>query len=52
MTVYFNTLGIKSGVSATVRDLWLHKDLGVFTSSFSAFVDPHGVVMVKITPKS
>jgi len=52
MTVYFNTLGIKSGVSATVRDLWLHKDMGVYSSAFTTLVDPHGVVMIKVTPKS
>lgn len=33
-----------------VRDLFLHKDLGVFNSSFKAIVDPVGVVMVKLTP--
>jgi alpha-galactosidase len=32
-----------------IRDLWTHKDLGVFESSFSADVSPHGVAFIKIT---
>ena len=31
-----------------VRDLWLHKDVGSFTDSYSVDVPPHGVVVVKI----
>ena len=31
-----------------VRDLWLHKDLGAFSDTFSATVPPHGTVLVKI----
>ncbi|KAK3733255.1 hypothetical protein QZH41_011098, partial [Actinostola sp. cb2023] len=34
---------------AHVRDLFLHEDLGVFENSFSAKVNPSGVVMVKLT---
>jgi alpha-galactosidase len=43
-------LGYPSGVSASVRDLWLHKDLGKFTGKFSAPVASHGVVMVAVKP--
>jgi alpha-galactosidase len=32
----------------SVRDLWLHKDLGEFDGHFSANVPPHGTVLVKI----
>jgi alpha-galactosidase len=35
-------------LSASVRDLWEHKDMGKFTGKFSARVAPHGVVMVKV----
>ncbi|XP_078378504.1 alpha-N-acetylgalactosaminidase-like [Oculina patagonica] len=35
---------------AVARDLFEHKDLGIFSQSFSAFVNPSGVVMVKLTP--
>ena len=33
-----------------VRDLWRQKDLGDFEDGFEAEVNPHGVVLVKITP--
>jgi len=34
---------------ALVRDLWLHQDLGNFTGSFSAEIDPHAVRFLQIT---
>ncbi len=37
-------------LSAEVRDLWEHKDLGSFTESYKAKVAPHSVVMVKVLP--
>jgi alpha-galactosidase len=33
-----------------VRDLWRQKDLGIIDSAFSATVNPHGVVLVRIIP--
>eukprot|EP01089_Gocevia_fonbrunei_P002961 TRINITY_DN1281_c0_g1_i6.p1 TRINITY_DN1281_c0_g1~~TRINITY_DN1281_c0_g1_i6.p1 ORF type:complete len:285 (-),score=57.66 TRINITY_DN1281_c0_g1_i6:15-869(-) len=42
-------LGVKSG-AVHVRDLFEHKDLGRFAGSFETLVNPHGVVMVKMTP--
>jgi alpha-galactosidase len=50
MSVSFSNIGIAG--SASVRDLWAHEDLGEFSGSFSAQVDPHGVVMVKIVQTS
>jgi alpha-galactosidase len=50
ITANWEDLGYPSGVSAAVRDLWLHKDLGKFTGKFSATVAPHGVVMVTVKP--
>lgn len=46
MTVNFAEIGITGG--ATVRDLWLRKDLGTFTDKFTAYVPMHGVVLVRI----
>ena len=46
MTVNFSQIGIAG--SATVRDLWLHKDLGSFHDKYSAFVPSHGVVLVRV----
>ncbi len=49
MTVDFTALGISG--EATVRDLWLKKDVGVFKGKYSAYVPRHGVVLVRIHPK-
>src|SRR6185437_3386229 len=49
MTARFDQIGIRS--EATVRDLWLKKDLGTFKDSYSAYVPPHGVVLVRIKVK-
>jgi alpha-galactosidase len=43
-------LGYPNHLSASVRDLWQHKDLGKFTGRFSASVASHGVVMVTVKP--
>jgi alpha-galactosidase len=48
VTVKWSDLGLTG--KQTVRDLWRQKDLGVFDGEFSAPVDRHGVVLVKITP--
>ena len=50
ITVKWIDIGFPSNHSATVRDLWAHKDLGVFTGSFtSSNIDPHAVMMLNIT---
>ncbi len=46
VSVKFSDLGLAE--DATVRDLWQHKDLGTFHSSFSADVPQHGAVLVRI----
>jgi len=35
--------------AAHIRDLFLHKDLGVYNSLFGAKVSPHHVIMLKLT---
>jgi len=47
--VTWTQIGIPAG-AADVRDLWAQTDLGPFTGSYSASVDPHGVVMLRIAP--
>jgi alpha-galactosidase len=42
-------LGLKPGETREIRDLWLHKDLGSFTDSFSTKVEPHATVLVKVS---
>ena len=49
MSVSSSQIGISG--SASIRDLWLKKDLGAFKEKYSAFVPAHGVVLVRITPK-
>ena len=48
LTVKFSQIGIDG--RASVRDLWAHKDLGVFNGSYSADVGEHGVVMIRVKP--
>jgi hypothetical protein len=39
------------GGTATVRDLWQHKDLGVHDGAISATLPAHGSRLFKVTPK-
>jgi alpha-galactosidase len=50
MVVSWEEIGYPDHVSAAVRDLWQHKDLGKFTGKFGATVPSHGVVMVTVRP--
>jgi alpha-galactosidase len=49
MNVKFSDLGISG--TASVRDVWLRKDSGVFQESFSVYVPKHGVVLLRISPR-
>jgi alpha-galactosidase len=49
ITANFAPIGIRG--EAAVRDLWLKKDVGTFKDSYSAYVPPHGVVLVRIRQK-
>ncbi|MBM3892593.1 MAG: alpha-galactosidase, partial [Verrucomicrobia bacterium] len=46
LTVSWSQLGVRG--NQKVRDLWRQKDLGVFEKEFSAVVQPHGVVLVRL----
>jgi hypothetical protein len=49
ITVQWTNIGIPAG-NATVRDLWQHADVGMFSNSYTAAAVPaHGVTMLKIT---
>ena len=50
ITSTWEQIGYPGHVSAAVRDLWAHKDLGKFTGKFSAPVESHGVVLVIVKP--
>jgi alpha-galactosidase len=46
VTINFQDLGLQG--SATVRDLWSHKNLGSFKASYTAEVPRHGAVLLKV----
>jgi len=46
--VSFEAIHIKGKVK--VRDLWNHKDLGIFDGSFERELPQHGAGLYKITP--
>jgi len=52
ITVNWKDIGLTAGDEAIVRDLWLRKNLGTFTSSFTASVDSHDSLMIRVIPLS
>ena len=51
MQLLWSVLGLLVGTRATVRDLWLHRDLGTFTGSVNVSVPPRDAAALKITPE-
>ncbi len=50
ITVQWTDIGFPIDHSAVVRDLWAHKDVGVFAGNYtSPKIDPHAVMMLNIT---
>ena len=50
ITVQWTDIGYPESLNASVRDLWVHEDLGKHQSKLTASVPSHGVVMVSIKP--
>lgn len=50
MVVTWEEIGYPNHVTATVRDLWQHKDIARTTDKVGATVPSHGVVMVTVRP--
>jgi alpha-galactosidase len=50
IAVSWTELGYPESLTAAVRDLWAHKDLGKQTGTYSAAVPSHGVVMLLVKP--
>jgi len=50
ITASWEQLGYPAKLKAKLRDLWAHRDLGTRAGSYSATVEPHGVVMVRVQP--
>jgi alpha-galactosidase len=49
MAVNFREIGVTR--PATVRDLWSHSQVGSSATSYSALVPPHGVAMIRVSPR-
>jgi alpha-galactosidase len=50
IAVPWTTLAYPEHLSASVRDLWAHKDLGKIMGKFSAKVASHDVLVVTVRP--
>ena len=50
VAVRWGEIGYPDHLSASVRDLWEHKEMAKATGKFSATVPSHGVVMVTVRP--
>jgi alpha-galactosidase len=50
IAVTWEQIGYPGHLSAAVRDLWGHKNLGKFTGKFFAPVGSHAVMMLKVNP--
>jgi alpha-galactosidase len=50
ITVKWEDLGYPDHLSASLRDVWQHKDLGSMTGSFTTTVAPHAAVIVTVRP--
>ena len=50
ISVTWEQIAYPNHLSAKVRDLWAHKDLGAFTGGYSTSVAPHSVIMLKVLP--
>jgi hypothetical protein len=53
LSLFFFDSFIPVGFSgaASVRDLWAHKDLGTFSTSFLSSVGAQGITFLKVTPQ-
>jgi alpha-galactosidase len=43
-------LGYAPNMRGKLRDLWAHRDVGSWKGSYTATVEPHGVVMLRLNP--
>jgi alpha-galactosidase len=48
ITANWQTLGFSPSAAVKVRDLWQHKNLGVFTGSYTVTVAPHATVLIRL----
>jgi alpha-galactosidase len=48
--VSWDEIGLPKG-NAVVRDLWQKEDIGSFADGYQGATEPHGVVMIRVTPE-
>jgi hypothetical protein len=51
ITADWKDMNVASNKSLIVRDLWRHKDLGVFRQHISLSVGPHATVLLRARPQ-
>ncbi len=51
ITAHWSELGLQDPSKASVRDVWVHKDLGTFSSSYSAYVPSNDAVLLIVRGK-
>jgi alpha-galactosidase len=52
ITANFHDIGLSNSATAKIRDLWAHQDLGSFTGSYTASINTHASVTLRVTPTS
>lgn len=50
ITLEWSDMNISGDTQIGIRDLWLHQNMGIYQHTYSAMVEPHGVVMIKAIP--
>ena len=50
ISAMWSDLGLPSETKMVVRDIWRDTDIGLVTGSYSAQVEPRGVVYLLLTP--
>ncbi|KAM9956841.1 hypothetical protein ACTFIR_003576 [Dictyostelium discoideum] len=51
ITITSEMLNLTNHQNYNIRDLWSHTDNGTFSDTFTASVQPHGTVLIKLSPK-
>ncbi|KAN0027907.1 hypothetical protein ACTFIV_009733 [Dictyostelium citrinum] len=51
ITITSEMLNLTNNQNYNIRDLWAHTDNGTFSDTFTATVQPHSTVMIKLSPK-
>jgi alpha-galactosidase len=49
--VHWTDLGYPENLSASVRDLWAHRDKGVHKGGYAPKVPSHGTVVIRVVPQ-